>query len=612
MLDFFLAELRRFRAAAAVYGMANLLGLAVLQQMLDIPNGPIGLHVIMVGFYMLTGLVFAAFQFGSYRQPSRWIWLQHRPIHRARILAALVMAAATLIAGAVALPLCTLLLMLQHYTLNVVDARHYAAAAWLALSALTAWLAGGYVMLHRSRWACVVFVLPVVLAMRTATATTMLALMAASAAVLLGLLYTVFRPSRSTAGDAVATAAAALPLQACLYVALLWGGSLAWQAGLLVTGTHPQAQEPPRPGSYSETRRFNAKEALLAGLAGSKDPRAAGWRAWLAGHPAFGLGPLVRQYGVRDILTGRGMQSFVAGDTLWTFSHDRMRYHGVNLRTRADQGTFGAGGAGSREPFATVPTGLGGNRGVQWFFDAHNLYQAGAADPRLEHVLHVDGREQLAGRLVVPGRHMLVPTNRRVVLLAPAAGTPATAAEVPLPLPYGDLEHVNAADVPDGTLITFVFGNRQSDGYPASQQVTYLVDLSSRVQEVARREIGHDFAPLFEHRAWWVSPALHALVSLPDLSIDNGTIPDAGVPRFAPLLHARPAIAWAAALAAALLAGLGAGWWARRAGLGRTATRGWCVACLLLGVPALLALMMLQPRARTVAAAAPAARRATV
>jgi hypothetical protein len=612
MLEFFLAELRRFRAGAAVYAMANLLGLAVLQQMVDIPNGPVGLHVILAGFYMLSGLFLGMFQFGSYRQASRWIWLQHRPVHRARILAALVLAAAVLGAGAVALPLCTLLLMLQHYTHTVVDARHYAAAAWLALSALAAWLSGGYVMLHRSRWAYVVFVLPYVLTMRTATATTVLGLTVGCAAVLLGLLYTVFRPSRSTVDDPVATAASALPLQACLYVALLWGGSVAWQAGLLVAGAHPQVQEPPRPGTYTETRRLNAKETLQAGLAGSRDPRAAGWRAWLGGHPAFGLGPLTRQYGVRGIMTSRGMESFVNGGSLWTFSHDRMRYHGVDLRTRTDRGMFGAGGAGTPTPFATVPSGLGGNRGVQWFFDAHNLYRADETGTRLEHVLHVDGSEQLASRLVVPGRYMLVPTNRRVVLLAPAAGMPATAVDIPLPLPYGDLESVSAADVPDGTLVTFVYGFRQSDGFPASQQVTYLVDLSARVQEVARRDVGHDFAPLYEHRAWWVSPALHALVTLPDLLIDNGAIPDHGVGRFAPLLHPRPATVWAAALAATLLAGLGAGWWARRAGLGRTATGAWCVACLLLGVPALLSLMILQPRARTVAAAAPAAQRATV
>jgi ABC-type amino acid transport system permease subunit len=56
------------------------------------------------------------------------------------------------------------------------------------------------------------------------------------------------------------------------------------------------------------------------------------------------------------------------------------------------------------------------------------------------------------------------------------------------------------------------------------------------------------------------------------------------------------------ALVAALLAGAGAAWWTRRAGLGRTARIAWCLACLLLGVPALLSLMILQPRRQAVTA----------
>ena len=122
------------------------------------------------------------------------------------------------------------------------------------------------------------------------------------------------------------------------------------------------------------------------------------------------------------------------------------------------------------------------------------------------------------------------------------------------------------------------------------------------MQEVGRRELAHDFPALFEHRSWWVSPALHALVSLPDLLVDNGTVPDYGASRFAPLLWARPAIVWAAAFASALLAGIGAAWWTRRTHLGRPARVAWCVACLLLGLPALLSLMILQPRRQAVTA----------
>jgi hypothetical protein len=609
MHELFLAELRRFRNGAAAYGLANLIALTVLQQIIDVPNAPVGLHVIMLGFYMLSGLALAVFQFGSYRQPSRWIWLQHRPVHRARLLAALVLAAAALIVLGVALPVCAALLMQAHYTRSVIDARHYAGAAYLALSALCAWLAGGYIMLHRSRWAFVVLVLPVLLTMRLATAATVLGLTVACAAVLLALLCTVFRPNRSAADDAVATAASAIPLQVCCDVALLWAGSMLYQAGLVAAGAHPQIREPAPPGGLVETRHFNGVESLKAGLAGSQDPRAAAWRAVLDPGTTRTVAPVIHQYGVRDLMTTRGTARFVTGETIWTFSHDRMQFRGINPRTRTDPGAFGAGGPGTRERFDTVPESLGGIPGLQWFFDAHNLYRVEGPGMHLRHVLHVDGQEQL-GAVSALGQRILVLTNRRLALLAPATAAPSAAAEVRLPLPFGDLDHVHAAQVPEGTLVTFVYGRRAFDGALPSQQITYLVDPSARVQEVGRRDLAHDFAPLYEHRAWWISPALHALAELPDLLVDDGTVPDYGVDRFAPLLQARPAIVRTAALAAALLAGAGALWWTRRTGLGRTARTVWCLACLLLGVPALLSLMILQPRMR--AAPAPAADRPQV
>jgi hypothetical protein len=54
--------------------------------------------------------------------------------------------------------------------------------------------------------------------------------------------------------------------------------------------------------------------------------------------------------------------------------------------------------------------------------------------------------------------------------------------------------------------------------------------------------------------------------------------------------------------ASARASGAGAAWWTRRAGLGSTARVAWCAACLLLGVPALLSLMILQPRRQAVTA----------
>jgi hypothetical protein len=604
MRDFFMAELRRLRVCAAVYGLANLVALAVLQQMVDIPNGPIGLHVLMVAFYMLSGLGLAVFQFSSYRQASRWIWLQHRPVHRARILAAFVLAAAAAIAAAVALPLCALLLVTSHATHHVIDTAHFAGAAWLALAALMAWAAGGIIMLHRSRWAFVVLVLPVVLTMRLSDAATVLGLTAGCLAILLGLMYTVFRPSRSAANDPRATAASALPLQVALYVALVWTGSFLYQAGLLATGAHPVLNHVSRPGSFATIRPATATESLTAALADSRDPRAPGWRAALSPDATASFNWPIYQYGVPGLMTtSKGLGRVAAGESEWTFNRDRMQYHGVNRRTNEDGGWFGPGAPGTRERFDTIPIAEADNRKGRWIFDAHNLYRFDDQGPRLHHVLRVAGQEQLAGSVEPLGQRTLILTNRRLAILESATATPAPAVDVRLPLPYGDLERVKAARVPDGTLVTFLYGHRQADGSPVSQQVTFFVDTAGHVQEVGRRELAHDFPALFEHRSWWVSPALHALVSLPDLLVDNGTVPDYGASRFAPLLWPRPAIVWTAALAAALLAGIGAAWWTRRTHLGRTARSAWCMACLLLGVPALLSLMILQPRRQAVTSA---------
>jgi hypothetical protein len=169
-------------------------------------------------------------------------------------------------------------------------------------------------------------------------------------------------------------------------------------------------------------------------------------------------------------------------------------------------------------------------------------------------------------------------------------------AEVRLPLPFGDLERVDAAGTANGTLVSFVYGYRQTDGVADAPQVVYLVDHAGHVQQVARRELTHDFPLLFEHKDWWVSPALYALVSLPDALIDNGTIADDGASRFAQLTRPRPGAVWSAALVACLLSVACAAWWMRRVRASPRTRLAWCVACLVLGVPGLLSLMVLRPR----------------
>lgn len=595
MLELYFSELRRFRNAAAIYGLAHLLILIALEQLVDLPNEQMAVHFVMLILIMLSGLGFALYQFGSYRQPSRWIWLLHRPVHRGRILAAIVLAAVTLIALAVALPLLIVLASQAHFTLHVIDRRHYAGAAFLALSALSAWLGGGYMMLHRSRWAFVILVLPIVLTMRLATASTVLGLSLACNALLLYLLYTVFRPSRDIGDAPSATVANALPMQVSFYLALVWGGALVFQLGQMVAGVYPLSSDHVPRGGHTEINRSYPDEAIQAGLASSADPRAAAWRADLNRHNSEYAGPNVRQYAVHNLLTNVGVAMFNDDENHWTYSHDRMMYRGVSRRGRRDKGWLGAGDRGTL-PFDSQPTLVRDNRKAVYLVDAHDIYELDTARSTLSRVLHVAGREQLAGGVAVLGGRTLLLTNRRLIIRESGTSQPDLVAELKLPLPFGDLDRVDAGSVADGTLVSLVYGYRQLDGVAGAPQIVYLVDKAGHVRQVARRELTHDFPLLFEHRDWWASPALYALLKLPDRLIDNGTVPDEGVGRFAPLVRPRPAEVWFAAIAASLLAAAGAAWWTRRATMSVRGRLAWCLACLLLGVPALLSLMVLKPR----------------
>jgi hypothetical protein len=598
MIELFFSELRRFRNAAVIYFFASLVLVTVLNQLVDIATSQRELHIVMLLLYALSGLGFALFQFGSYRQPSRWMWLQHRPLHRARILGGIALASMLLIAVCVALPLFIVLALQDHFTQRVVDARHYGGIVYLALSAVSSWLAGAYIMLHRSRWAFVILVLPILLTMHMASYGVVLALALACNGVLLALVYTVFRPNRYTGDDALATVASAAPLQLSFYIALLWGGSMLFQVGQMMVGVHPLAADHVRPGGLVEAKRFRQVEALRAGLAGVRDPRAAGWRASLDETNTAYIGPGMRQNAVRNLLSNHGVVQFQDGRQHgWTFSHDRMLYQGVNRRTGAAVGSFGAGGVGDAAPFDSQPAPMRDNRGSGYLANAHDIYEMEKGDFRLRHVLHVEGREQLGGGIAVLGKRTALLTNRRVVLLQEKAGAPAPLAALALPMPLGDIERVEVGQVADGTLVSFIGGYRSLDGYPLGFQAVYLVDAGGGITEVGRRQLAHDFPALFEHKDWWLSPVLHAAVSLPDILVDKGVVPDDGASRYAPLMQPRPASAWTAMILLALAAGAGAAWWTRGARMSRRARLAWGVACVVLGCPALLSLMVLQPRA---------------
>jgi hypothetical protein len=159
---------------------------------------------------------------------------------------------------------------------------------------------------------------------------------------------------------------------------------------------------------------------------------------------------------------------------------------------------------------------------------------------------------------------------------------------------------VSVVELLDGWLVSsFYADSREFDGFESLidpwQQVVY-VDADGKATVVGERRNIHDHSvsfgsvPAVPVASWWVSPPLYALAHVPDL-LDTGLTQPA---RFEPL----PRIPLLQILAVSLmLLSLGAGYlWLRGSKVAPSRRRIWLASCALLGVPAFLSLVCLEPR----------------
>lgn len=80
MFDFFRSELVRFRAWAVLAAVVHVLALAFMARVVDLGQQPLLVHRVIGGVYALCGLLLGLYQMGSYRKPSQWVSLLHRPM----------------------------------------------------------------------------------------------------------------------------------------------------------------------------------------------------------------------------------------------------------------------------------------------------------------------------------------------------------------------------------------------------------------------------------------------------------------------------------------------------------------------------------------------------
>jgi hypothetical protein len=600
MKELFFAELRRFRNGALLFALAHLMLQLVVGRIQDLLEMKYQVHMVALAAFMACGLAFGLYQFGTYRHTGRWIWLLHRPLPRARIFAAVAGASTVLIVLAVGVPALAALLTTKWFTARVVDLRHYTLVADLVLLTLAAWLAGAHIILNRSRAAAIVFVLPLVMVGHLASGFVMLAPALACVGLLACLAYGSFKPDRLQPARGLAmTSAMALPLQLGFYLALATGISILYQVAQMAAGVHPLSR-PDEAGYYALIQK-GGKGAIEAGLATSRDPRVPHWRQELASTKVGFIQALRRQCPVRDQASNFDAIGWGNPEHRihWTFSHDAMRFHGRDLLTGADRGWFGLHGAGDKQTFPAVPMIPGPN----WIMTPQQVYQVDFVKQTTRQLIALSGDEVLAwpARPQPSGRSYTLTNERLLAHPARDKGTGLLGIDysVALPAPFSDLSRIDIADLADGTLLSFDYGRQLIDGAPGSMHTVMFVDAAGKAEIISQRLLAHDFPQLFEHRDFWLSPVLQAVAALPELVLDKGLTLDRGESRyFGTLPYPRPPVVISAAVLCALLSAFGAWVWLRRAALSPRAKVGWIAVCLLLGVPALLSLLALQPRAR--------------
>ncbi|MYN04028.1 hypothetical protein GTP41_18200 [Pseudoduganella sp. DS3] len=585
MRELYLSELRRFRNAALLAAPLHLLALFLVLRFCDLVHMHAHRQLLVMFIQLLLVFGFGLYQFGTYRQPNRWMWLMHRPVPASRIAAAICAASATLVALVIGLPGLLALAGTQLLTTRVVDAYHYAVVLHGTLFAMAAWLCAGYVMLNRSKLGAAIVLLPFLLQFYITSVYQLLLLDALSIFLLAAMVATTMQPNRHAAprgaGPVLATA---LPLLLAAYFLLSWGGSMAYQYAAILLGAHPLNTEVPPAGGYTQAVRSTPDQLLQLGLATSRHPRAAEWRAAIGAENSVASPVYLDRYPIRNQvgpLTPHGF-SDPANKLDWTYSQDAAGFIGRNAFT------------GERKAFLAVPSlplveQDEAGRVSAMFPHSQAVYDAASRSWR--EVLRVPSDEVLLGTpaRAAQGRHYLV-TSKRLLVLEDSPQR-RELFSIPLPGPAADLASVDIATVTDGLLASFVFGKRMIDGAPGGEQLTLFIGAGGQAMEVARRPLTHDFPTLFEHKDWWISPVLHALDSVPGRLLANpGVFPPL------PLTLPRPPAAWIAAVLAAVLSALAAWWWQRRTDASQRLRAGWVMACLLLGPAAFLCLAVMQPR----------------
>jgi hypothetical protein len=598
--ELYFAELLRFRAWAGIAALLHVGVLGFMSRVVDPLQQPAQVYKVFGALYVLAGLLLGLYQMGSYRKSNTWLQLLHRPLPAAQVGGALYLAGVTLLAFAVALPVLVMVSGQALLAARVVDARHWLLPLASSLLACCAYFAGSCAMLAPRRWSVLPLLLVLWPLINDATGAWAILLQLLTMGWLACLAIHAFKPDLGAAPGGWREALAALPVQMAIY-SVLTLASLLYQLAWIASGTHPLNSRPPQ-GGFIEAARAEGNAVMEAALAQATHPDTALWREQARISTVYTLRPQFDAFPARGEITNIIPMEFDDAErrVRWTFSHDAMRFEGLNLADRQSAGTLGIGA--DNAPFPAVPLPMEG--GVLLAPGA--IYRFDARSGRIAQRLQLPAGELPETMPTVTGESLAVLGHRELFFFdarayADADTLLAPTQRVALPGHLRSLARVDFIELLDGQLISFVFGRHSTDSRGAAWQELWLLGSDGSAERVARRSLLPDFPQALRHYNWWLSPLsseLHDAATglfapeLPLMTLDTDPRP--------------PLVLWLAGLLMGFSA-LGAWWLTARQGLQGLRRWLWVANCALAGLPALVALRLMHPdaeRAPAIAAAA--------
>lgn len=603
MKDLVFSELRRFRWLALLAFTVHFLLLIFLNRISDLLQQSFLDALPMLFFYMAAGLAFAVMQVGSYRKPSQWAWLIHRPLAPSRIFGSLALSSLILLGFVIFLPMLLLLVGTDMFTTRVVDLRHYLAIVHVLAFVMMAWMAGAHASVSRSRFAIAVLFAPLALALHLVSTLALLLPVTIALGWLTFITLKSFRANREAPIQGnVNLLISALPLQFGLFMLCVFVWRFLFISGGIMLGVDPLNTEYPPKGGLIATERAKPYQEIVLGLENSKDPRATSWREQLPLLEPFRIGPYLKRFPLQQQLSNFQLPLGWYDDERninWTFSHDRMLFVGRNPESGAARGTFGRNGAGDATAFDDVPVVTQEGDLVT----PHALY---GLDQEAQIIALRFTLREGETFTALPERkfnRILLLTNQR--LIAMRKDQRAAAAIKPLipdwsvALPKGPqyLDGATVAELMDGWLVSFVYHNGMRQmGFSQYRTVAQpwqqvdFIDADGKAAVVGERRINMDY-PILHNSDWWLSPPLDVFSAVPEASLHKGFT----WPMTFRVLPSLP-ILYFAALGLLLVSVIGACWWLRGTRVTRARRNVWLASCALLGLPALLSLVLLEPR----------------